>query len=190
MVVSLTCQIPKNTLTLSVGGTLRMTDGTGSGVCARVSAVSPDTIYVTFPNLSSGGYLVNALQVIVDGNSGFLAGGLPAVLGTNPFITYGVSATTLDTPVFTPQAESLQRIANWSLSQSAFGRESGGRGAAREKLASCRPANDAPTVACAFRPAAAHASRSSAGCRAGGVSEGVASVRSASSILPARSSSG
>ncbi len=61
----------------------------GSGGTAQVQSFSPSSVYVNFPTLSSGGYTVNGVEVTSAGSSGFFAGGAPAVLNSNLFITYG-----------------------------------------------------------------------------------------------------
>jgi hypothetical protein len=76
---------------LQVGGVITMTSGSGQGSVARIHAASPSTIFVNFPNATSGGYTVDGQAVTSLGDSGFFANGLPAVLGQNLFITYGRS---------------------------------------------------------------------------------------------------
>jgi filamentous hemagglutinin family protein len=79
---------------LTVGtasGYLNVVSGS-SGATAKISSVSPTTITVNFPNLSSGGYFVDGLEgAIGNGNTGFFAGGSPAVLDQNLIVTYGVA---------------------------------------------------------------------------------------------------
>ncbi len=82
----------------SVGGAVRMSAGTGTNAYAIIESVSPTTIYVTFPNAGSGGYFVNGTGgVVYDAatHTGFVAGGNPAVLGSNLVVTYGGSSTTV-----------------------------------------------------------------------------------------------
>ncbi|MDB5808717.1 MAG: hypothetical protein JWN94_839 [Betaproteobacteria bacterium] len=71
-------------------GTINLNAGTG-GSYAAIQAVSPTSIYVDFPNLTADGFTLNSvLNGVYDAptNSGFIAGGLPAVLGTNLLVTY------------------------------------------------------------------------------------------------------
>ena len=74
---------------LRIGGQVIMTTGTGEGAFARVAADRPETIYLNFPNLSSGGYTVDGQPAVFGGTSGFYAGGVPAILGRNLIVTYG-----------------------------------------------------------------------------------------------------
>jgi hypothetical protein len=83
---------------LSVGGRIVMTPGASSR--ARIEASSPDTIYLYFPNQSSGGYSVAGASAVTSGSSGFFAGGNPAVIDLNLFIRYGLSGTVV--PVSQP----------------------------------------------------------------------------------------
>jgi hypothetical protein len=78
---------------MKIGGEIVMKEGTGAGATARVESVSPNSIYVLFPNASTGGYTVNGLAVTSDNGSGFYAGGVPAILDQNLWITYGIPAT-------------------------------------------------------------------------------------------------
>jgi hypothetical protein len=55
--------------------------------------VSPNSIHVFFPNTSTGGYTVNGVEVTSANGSGFYAGGVPAILDQNLWITYGIPAT-------------------------------------------------------------------------------------------------
>jgi hypothetical protein len=75
-----------------------MTPGASSS--ARVEASSPDTIYLYFPNQSSGGYSVAGASTVTSGTSGFFADGNPAVIDLNLFIRYGLSGTVV--PVTQP----------------------------------------------------------------------------------------
>jgi hypothetical protein len=73
----------------TTGGFVNIVTGSG-GAFAQISAGSPDTITLTFPKLSSGGYFVNGVEGgIADGNTGFFANGKPAVLGDSFMVTYG-----------------------------------------------------------------------------------------------------
>ncbi|MBI3069395.1 MAG: hypothetical protein HYY79_11120 [Betaproteobacteria bacterium] len=93
-------------VTLSVGGAIQMTAGTGSGAYARIESASPTSINVTFPNLGSGGYFVNGVEgVVASGDSGFFAGGTPAVLGTNLLVTYGQTPPAPPTPPPAPSED-------------------------------------------------------------------------------------
>jgi hypothetical protein len=82
----------------SVGGAVRMNAGAGTNAYAIIESVSPTTIYVTFPNAGSGGFFVNGTEGVVyeaATHTGFVAGGNPAVLGSNLVVTYGGSSTTV-----------------------------------------------------------------------------------------------
>jgi len=79
----------------NVGGAIRMDAGTGVGSYAAIEAVSPITIYADFPTLASGGYFVNGVEgAVYDAatGTGFIAGGLPAVLDSSLIVTYGLTA--------------------------------------------------------------------------------------------------
>jgi hypothetical protein len=122
---------------VSVGGTIQLTAGSGAQAYAQINAQAFDTIYLSFPNLSAGGYTVNGLPVVSDGSSGFFAGGAPAILGVNLFVAYGVVppapvTTPTDSPQFSPQVDSLFRVADWTLSQPTFGRDTAGAGGASD----------------------------------------------------------
>lgn len=84
---------------LQVGGQVIMIQGTGEGAYARVSAAVPETIYLNFPNLTSGGFTVDGQPLVSFGASGFYAGGAPAVLGRNLIISYG-GGPAVDLPAF------------------------------------------------------------------------------------------
>ena len=73
---------------LTVGGTIFI-----NGANSKIEAFSPTSIRVLFPLLASGGFQINgAAGTVWDviTNTGFFAGGLPAVLGGSLQITYGV----------------------------------------------------------------------------------------------------
>ncbi|HEU0290728.1 MAG TPA: hypothetical protein VFR39_08255, partial [Burkholderiales bacterium] len=66
--------------------------GGSNGATAQISSVSPTTINVFFPNLGSGGYFVDGVEgAVTNGNTGFFAGGQPAVLAQNLIVTYGLA---------------------------------------------------------------------------------------------------
>jgi filamentous hemagglutinin family protein len=74
---------------LTVGGVVNVAAG---GAYAQIESTSPTTITLTFPDRSAGGFFVNGSEgAIYDEatNSGFLAGGQPAVLGQSFKVTYG-----------------------------------------------------------------------------------------------------
>lgn len=74
---------------LTVGGKINI-DDPGS----RLEAASANSIYISFPQLQSGGFFVNGTPDLVwdpATGTGFFAGGLPAILGVNLKIDYGVS---------------------------------------------------------------------------------------------------
>jgi filamentous hemagglutinin family protein len=76
---------------LTVGGTLRLNSGSVPQGWARVQTEDRDsTITLHFPNLSSGGWLVNgSAGAIRQGQSGFLSGNGAAVLGRTLIVDYG-----------------------------------------------------------------------------------------------------
>jgi hypothetical protein len=78
---------------LRVGGTITFQNGTGANAFARISAAAPESVFINFPNLTSGGYTVNGLPVTSLDGSGFYADDLPAILGDNLHITYGNGTT-------------------------------------------------------------------------------------------------
>ena len=70
---------------------------TSTNVAARMEA-SPHTINLTFQGLSAGGYFVNGVEGVISTgstafDSGFFTGGVPAVLNSTMFTTYGVVPT-------------------------------------------------------------------------------------------------
>ena len=72
-----------------------MNAGTGRGAFVAIQSASPSTIFMNFPNLITGGYAVNGVPGVVydvPSASGFIAGGLPAILGENLIISYGLKA--------------------------------------------------------------------------------------------------
>jgi hypothetical protein len=90
--------VGSNAAPVKVGGLITMDTGSGAGAFARIESVSANSIYVAFPNLSTGGYTVDGVEAVAVGNSGFYAGGSPAILDQNLFITYGVPAGALVDP--------------------------------------------------------------------------------------------
>jgi hypothetical protein len=83
---------------LSIGGSIVIVPDAASS--ARIEASRPETIYLFFPNRSSGGYSVAGASTVTSGSSGFFAGGRPAVIDLNLFIRYGQSGTVV--PVSQP----------------------------------------------------------------------------------------
>jgi hypothetical protein len=84
-----------------VGGTVNLTGGDGGEVPgsagATISAGSPSTIRVHFPNLSEGGYFVNGIEGLIFDEStqtGFLVFGEPGILNENLFFTYNTEYNT------------------------------------------------------------------------------------------------
>ena len=76
---------------LTVGGTLRLNSGSVPQAWARAQTEDRDsTITLHFPNLSSGGWLVNgSAGAVRQGQSGFLSGSGAAVLGRALVVDYG-----------------------------------------------------------------------------------------------------
>jgi len=77
-------------VTMTVGGVINMNGTLAYG--GTIEAGSVQTIFVNFPNLTSGGYFVNGIEGVVydpDTSTGFVALGNPAILDTTLFITYG-----------------------------------------------------------------------------------------------------
>lgn len=75
---------------MKVGGTVRI-NGT-LATPGSISAVSSQTIYLTFPTGLGGGFFINGIEgVVYDSatNTGFFAGGSAAVLGSSFRVTYG-----------------------------------------------------------------------------------------------------
>jgi hypothetical protein len=82
---------PHLNLTIT-NGQIHMFSGPGNGAYAGIASVSPNSIYVNFPFLLSGGYFINKVESVVFDPvtaSGFVAGGLPAIPDKNLIITYG-----------------------------------------------------------------------------------------------------
>ncbi len=87
---------------MTVGGVVNINGTLAYG--GTIESVSPSTIYVHFPMLTSGGYFVNGVEGVVYDQltaTGFSAGGtgVAAILDTNLFITYGGVTGTLTPPV-------------------------------------------------------------------------------------------
>lgn len=83
---------------LHVGGNIVMTAGSGERAFARIEADEPDSIFLEFPTRRDGRYLVNGKAVVTDGDSGFFAGGEPAILDRNLHITYVDDGTVVFDP--------------------------------------------------------------------------------------------
>jgi hypothetical protein len=82
---------------LDVFGTITMTGGAGAGAIAAIESALPTSIIIFFPNLSSGGITINGA------GSGFIAGGAPAIPGTNLLISFGgASGTAIVNPPLPP----------------------------------------------------------------------------------------
>jgi hypothetical protein len=78
---------------MNVGGviTINGTAAYGGGIFAG----SPQTIHLTFPNGTSGGFFVNGIEGVVFDpvtNTGFFANGSPAVPGDSLQVVYGSGA--------------------------------------------------------------------------------------------------
>ena len=96
---------------LRIGGTITFQNGTGANAVARIAAAEPDSVFINFPNLTSGGYTVNGVAVTSLDGSGFYADGLPAILGDNLHITYGDGSTYNNgVPVFAAGAVEVQAV--------------------------------------------------------------------------------
>jgi hypothetical protein len=78
---------------LQVGGVITLQSGSGESAQARIAAASPDTIFINFPNLTSGGYTVDGQPVTALNGSGFYANDDVAILNRNLFFTYGSSGS-------------------------------------------------------------------------------------------------
>ena len=78
-------------INLTVGGFLTMQAGTGQDAWARIQTTSRDSvIYLTFPNLASGGFSINGYtDVLRDGKTGFLSENGAAALGHQLITIYG-----------------------------------------------------------------------------------------------------
>ena len=78
-------------LLAGIGGAVQLNAGAGVGSSAVIEAISPLTIYLDLLNGTSGGYFINGIEGIVYDpvtGTGFIAGGSPAVLGSNFMVTY------------------------------------------------------------------------------------------------------
>ena len=75
-------------------GMINLNSGAG-GAYAAIESVAPSSVYVNFPNLTRNGYSVNGVaNAVYDPATatGFIAGGVPAILATNLLVTYGGAA--------------------------------------------------------------------------------------------------
>ncbi len=84
----------QNEVLLVAGKQVILNDGASAAI---VETDSPNTIFLSFPQLASDGYVVNGVvNAITNGRSGFFTGGVsnrtPAVLDTNFFVTYNDSS--------------------------------------------------------------------------------------------------
>ena len=72
---------------ITVGGTLFMDNG------GTIESGSVASVYLNFPGLASGGFVVDGVLGAITGSTGagFYAAGNPAVLGTNLHVTYGLN---------------------------------------------------------------------------------------------------
>ena len=87
---------------MTVGGVVNI-NGT-SEFPGGIEADVPLTIYLTFPKGLSGGYFINGIEGVVYDpatGTGFIAGGNPAILGTNLKVTYNGIVPTLSPPTDT-----------------------------------------------------------------------------------------
>ncbi len=87
---------------MTVGGVVNI-NGT-SEFPGGIEADVPLTIYLTFPKGLSGGYFINGIEGVVYDpatGTGFIAGGNPAILGTNLKVTYNGVVPTLSPPTDT-----------------------------------------------------------------------------------------
>jgi filamentous hemagglutinin family protein len=75
-----------NDVFMTVGGMIYLDNGTGSGSTAVIESGSVNSIHLSFTNLGSGGFFFNGVE---GATGGFIAGGVPAVLGGNLLVTYG-----------------------------------------------------------------------------------------------------
>jgi hypothetical protein len=94
-----------------IGGAVRLDAGSGTGSYAKIDAIAPTTIYLDLINAASGGYFVNGIEGVVYDpvtGTGFFAGGLPAVLGTNLVVTYGGVPLPPGSPILEAIEEALQ----------------------------------------------------------------------------------
>jgi hypothetical protein len=73
---------------LTVGGNILLDSG------GKIEAVSPNSVRVTFPSASGGGYIVNGVPGLVADpatGTGFYAAGLPASVGSGFVTSYGIA---------------------------------------------------------------------------------------------------
>ncbi|MCU0868199.1 MAG: filamentous hemagglutinin N-terminal domain-containing protein [Burkholderiales bacterium] len=92
----------------TVGGEIRFESDPDA--TARIWADVPTTIYLAFPNATSGGYTVNGVPVVFASNTGFFAGGQGAVIGSTMFVTYGNGA--VGTPVDAAVGTEINTLVN------------------------------------------------------------------------------
>lgn len=82
---------------ITVGGVININGTAGYG--GSIEANVPQTIYLNFTSLTSGGYFINGIEgVVFDGDTGFFADGNGAILGTNLLVTYGGGGNALNIP--------------------------------------------------------------------------------------------
>jgi filamentous hemagglutinin family protein len=87
---------------MTPGGTVQINGVSGNP--GSIDAVSPTSIYLTFPNGLSGGFIINGVSGVVYDSAtltGFTAGGQPVVPGVNFVTTYlgsGSTSTSITVP--------------------------------------------------------------------------------------------
>lgn len=94
------------TLPVTIFGALRI-EGTETAP-AVLESVSPASVYLFFPLLGSGGVFVNGVEQTSSGLSGIFADAVPAVAGTNLFISYGGNPVV--PVIFGSEVEVLQEL--------------------------------------------------------------------------------
>lgn len=123
---------------MRVGQSIEFVSGTGGS--ARIESRSPESIFVYYPNRSSGGYTVDGQAATWAGQSGFYAINQPAVLGQNLHVRYGVGAAD---PIEIPLNNALVILPtdpNWPMLK-ASADSGGGRGGVtteRRPIRQCR----------------------------------------------------
>jgi filamentous hemagglutinin family protein len=104
-----------NDVDLTVGGVVNIH---GGAAFARIESVSPETITLTFPNRSSGGFFVNGVEnALSDGDSGFFANAEPAVLGQSLKVTYGIEPPPPPPPPSDPVVEETADLVVANINQ-------------------------------------------------------------------------